>query len=66
MGLTVFHEIFLIFSSNVKKFRGILSIPLNIVMNMNNVMNLVHDFMYVVDQVRVYSICKGDLEMRWG
>jgi hypothetical protein len=61
----VFHGIFLIFILNVKKFRGILSVPLNIVMNMNNVMNLVYDFMCVVDQVRVCSVCKGDLEMRW-
>ena len=38
MGLAIFHKISTTFSLNVGIFHGILSVPHNIVVDMNNVM----------------------------
>jgi hypothetical protein len=38
VGLTIYHKIFPIFNVNMGIFCGILSIPHNVVMNLNNVM----------------------------
>ena len=54
MGPTVFHKIFLNIShiqTECGKYSGIfyeiLPIPQNIVMNLNDVMNLIHKFIYI-------------------
>ena len=63
MGLIVFHKIFLAFSLNMNVFYGILSVPQNIVMDMNNVTRVYRIYIVYIRKHRDMSTCNWlDLE----
>ena len=54
MGLTIFYKIFLTFSLNDDILCRIMSVPKNIVMDLNNVMN----FVSYKSKMELFNTCK--------